>query len=111
MRVELAGRRIVEEEQRLGALHDDVVDAHGDKVDPDGVEDARLDGDAQLGADAVVGGDQHGIAKARRSQVEQAAEAADLGIGAGTAGRPHQRLDGLHQGVARVDVDACGGVG
>ena len=39
--VELAGGEIVEEEQRLGALHDDVVDAHGDEVDADGASGCR----------------------------------------------------------------------
>jgi hypothetical protein len=56
--LELAGGVIVEEKQRLGALHDEVVDAHGDEVDADGVVNAGLDGDAQLGADAIVGGNQ-----------------------------------------------------
>ena len=60
--IELAGGEIVEEEQRLGALHDEVVDAHGDEIDADRVVDAGLDGDLELGADAVVGGDQDGIA-------------------------------------------------
>ena len=58
-RIELAGREIVEKEQRLGALHDDVVDAHRDEIDADRVENAALDRDLDLGADAVVGGDQH----------------------------------------------------
>ena len=40
-RIELAGGEIVEEEQRLGALHDEVVDAHGDEVDADRVVHAR----------------------------------------------------------------------
>jgi hypothetical protein len=35
IRVELAGGEIVEEEQRLGALHDQIVDAHRDQIDPD----------------------------------------------------------------------------
>ena len=39
--VELAGREIVEEEQRLGALDDEVVDAHRDEVDADAVVPAR----------------------------------------------------------------------
>ena len=42
--VELADRDVVEEEQRLGALADEVVDAHGDEVDADGVEAARRPG-------------------------------------------------------------------
>ena len=85
--VELAGGEIVEEEQRLGALHDEVVDAHGDEVDADRVVLAGLDGDLQLGADAVIGGDQHRIGEAGGLEVEQAAEAADLAIGARPARR------------------------
>ena len=46
-----------------------------------------LDGDLDLGADAVVGRDQDRVDEARRLEVEQAAEAADLGIGAGPARR------------------------
>ena len=111
LRVERAGGEIVEEEQRLGALHDEVVDAHGDQVDADRVEDAGLDGDLQLGADAVGGGDQHRIAVAGRLEVEQAAEAADFGVGAGPPRRPHQRLDRLDKGVAGVDIDAGIGIG
>ena len=110
-RIELAGGEVVEEEERLGALHDQVVDAHGDEVDADRVEDAGVDGDLELGADAVGGGDQDRVAEARRLQVEQAAEAADLGVGAGPAGRAHQRLDRLDQRVAGVDIDAGIGVG
>ncbi len=56
--VELAGREIIEKEQRLCALHDEIVDAHGDEVDADRVVQPGVDGDLQLGADAVVGGDQ-----------------------------------------------------
>ena len=65
----------------------------------------------QLGADAVIGGDQHGIAEARRLQVEQAAEAADLGLGAEPPRRAHQRLDLLDHAVACIDVDAGSGIG
>ena len=41
--VELAGREIVEEEQRLGALHDQVVGAHRDEVDADAVMPPAVD--------------------------------------------------------------------
>src|SRR6185312_11988505 len=57
LRVELAGGEVVEKEQRLGALHDQVVDRHGDQVDADGAVQTGLDRDLDLGADAVVGGD------------------------------------------------------
>ncbi len=56
--VEPAGRVIIEEEQGLGALHDEIVDAHGDEVDADRVVESRFDRDFDLGADAVIGGDE-----------------------------------------------------
>ena len=43
------------------------------------------DRDLELGADAIGGGDQHRIAIARCLEIEQAAEAAELGIGARAA--------------------------
>ena len=83
--VELAGGEIVEEEQRLGALHDQVVDAHRDQVDADAVVPVVLDRELELGADAVVRRDQQRIGEARRLQIEEAAEAAEIGIGARAA--------------------------
>ena len=44
-----------------------------------------LDRDLDLGADAVVGGDQDRIGEAGALEIEQAAEAADLGVGAAAA--------------------------
>ena len=47
---------------------------------------AAVDGELELGADAVIGGDQQRIAIARRLEVEEAAEAAQRGVRA-RAGR------------------------
>ncbi len=63
VRVELADGDVVEEEQGLGALAHQVVDAHGDQVDADGVEPADGLGDQGLGADAVGGRHQHRLAE------------------------------------------------
>ena len=104
--IQLAGGEIIEEQQRLGALDDQVVDAHGDQVDADGVVLARGDGDLQLGADAVGGGDQDGIAVARGLQIEQRAEAAQARRRAAARRAGGQRLDRLHQRRARIDIDA-----
>ena len=109
--VELAGGEIVEEEQRLGALDDQVVDAHGDEGGADVVMAAGGDGDLQLGADPVGRGDQQGIAVAELSQVEERAEAAEAGGAAAPRGRPGERLDRLDQRVAGVDVDTGLSVG
>ena len=104
--IELAGGEVVEEEQRLGALHHQVVDRHRDEIDADRVVHAGLDRDLDLGADAVVGGDQHRVLETCALEVEQSAEAADLGVCARARRRLHQRLDQLHHAVAGIDIDA-----
>ena len=71
----------------------------------------ELDRQLQLGADAVIGGDQQGIAIARRLQVEKAAESAQLGIGPGARGRFGQRPDRLDQRIAGGNRNARVGVG
>jgi len=64
------------------------------------------DGDLQLGADAVIGGDQQGIAKSGGLGVEEAPESPEAGVGAAARGGARQGLDGLDQGIAGIDVDA-----
>jgi hypothetical protein len=70
-----------------------------------------VDGDLELGADAVGGGHEQGVGVARGLEVEQGPEAAQRGFRAGTPGRGGQRLDGVHQGGAGVDIHPGGGVG
>ena len=78
VRIEAAGRQVVEEEERLRALHEDVVDAVVDEVRADGAVDAAHERDAQLRADAVGARDEHRIAVAARAEAEEPAERADL---------------------------------
>jgi len=67
---------------------------------------AGLDGDAQLGADAVGRRDQDRIAIAGFGEIEQAAEAADPADCAAPRGRFGQRRDPFDQPVAGRDVDS-----
>ena len=106
LRVELPRREVVQKKQRLGALHHEIVHRHRHEVDADCVVNAGVDRDLDLGSDAVVRGDQHRILEARALEIEQSAEAADLGVGARPRSRLHQRLDQVHHAVARVDIDA-----
>ena len=103
---EFAGGEIIEEEQGLSARDDQIIDAHGDQIDAYGAVQAGLDRDQQFGADAVGGGDQHGVLEARRLEVEQRAEAAETPHGAGTVGGACRRLDRLDQRIAGLDIDA-----
>ena len=109
--LKLAGCEIVEEEQRLGALHDQVVDAHGDEVDADRVVPAGVDGELQLGADAVRGRDEQRVGEPGSLRIEKRAEAAQLWVGTGTARGGDERSDGAHERVARLDRHAGAGIG
>ena len=104
--VELADRDVVEEEQRLGALADEVVDAHGHEVDADGVEAAGGLGDQRLGADAVGGRHEHRVAVAVLGEGEQPAEAADVADDLGPERGADLRLDALDGLLAGGDADA-----
>ena len=108
--VEVSGGVIIEEEERLGALDDEVVDAHGDEVDADRVEEPGLDRELHLGADAVGGGHQDRVGIAGGLEVEQAAETADRAIGAGALGRADRRLDQVDEAVSGRNIDAGIGV-
>ncbi len=103
--VEPPAGEIVEEEQRLRALHEDVVGAHRDQVDADGVVPVERERELELGADAVGAGDQHRLAEAL-ADLDQRAEAADAGEHLGAHRPLGERLDALDQRVAGVDVDA-----
>ena len=103
--VELAGGEVIQEEQRLGALNDHVVDAHRDQIDAHGVVPLRVDGEAQLGADAVGARYQHRLAVAVQRHLDQRAEAADAPQHLGPHRALHARLDALDQFVAGVDID------
>jgi cardiolipin synthase (CMP-forming) len=109
--VELAGCKIIQEQQRLSALNDNVVDAHGHKVNADRTVRVALDGDLHLRADAVVGGDQDGVDKSCRLKIEQSAESAKLRARSGTACGASERPDSIHNPVADIDVDPRIGVG
>ncbi len=79
--VELPGREIVEEEERLRALHDQIVGAHGDEVDSDAVMLVRLDRQLELGPDAVVRGNEQRIVISGGLGIEESSEPAELDIG------------------------------
>ena len=109
--IELSGREIIEKKKRLGTLHDEVVDTHGDEIDPDCVVNAGRRGNFDLGADSIVGGDENRIGKTRRLEIENSAEAADFGIRAGPPCGAHERLDLFDHGIAGIDIDAGTGIG
>ena len=108
--IELAARKIIEKEERLGALHQHVVDAHGDEIDADRVVPIEFEGQLQLGADTVGSGNQHGLAKAL-ADLDQTAKTANARQHLRAHRALGHRFDALDQRIARIDVDACIAVG
>ncbi len=102
--IELAGGEVIEEEQRLGALHQHIVDAHADQVDADLRVPAQRLRQLELGADAVGTGHQNRFAVPTR-EVEQGAETAKATHHLRSEGALDQRLDALDEGVAGIDID------
>src|SRR5438270_1553855 len=98
---------VVKEEQGLGAVGGDVVDAHGHQVDADGGEPAGGLGDESLGADAVGGRHQDGIAITLGVEGEQSPEAADVADYLWTEGGSDPLLDAGDGLLSGGDADAC----
>ena len=109
--LQLAGGEVVHEEHGRGALHGDVVDAVVDQVGADGVVQVHLEGELQLGADAVHAGDQHGVEVFLLVDGKQPAKAADLAQHAAVKGLLREILDALLGAIGALDVHTGIGVG
>jgi hypothetical protein len=105
------GGEVVEKKQGRRALHGNVVDAVVDQVRADGVVDAQLESQLELGADAVGARNQHRIGKALEIEHKQAAEAAYAAQHSFGRRGFCERLDALLGAFAGGDIDACSGVG
>ena len=106
IRIQPPGGKVVEEEQRLGALDEDVVDAVVDEVATDRSVIAGHEGDLQLRADAVRARDEHRILETGGIQREQPAKRADVRQDAGREGALRERADTSDDFVPGVDINA-----
>ena len=103
---ELAGGVVVEEEERLGAAAEDVVDAVVDQVDADAAVAPGGDRDLDLGADRVGARGEHPAVRRSRLEREEAAERADPAEDLGGVGRRDGAPDQADGAVALINVDA-----
>ena len=87
---------VIQEEQRLGTLNDQVVDVHRHAVDADGVVDAQLGRELDLGADAVGARHENRVAVVLPEQLlvvieaEHAREAAEAAKDPRSVSPPHR---------------------
>ena len=104
LRIQFSHREVVQEKQRHGALHRDVVDAVVHQVFAHRAVPAGQERHLQLGADAVGGTHQHRLAITR--QLVHRSEAADFGQDAGGERLPREFLDGGNGAIGLVDIHA-----
>jgi hypothetical protein len=103
VRHDLAAGDVVEQEQRLGAAGDQVVDDHRHEVDAHRVVDVELLRDDQLGAHAVGRGRQDRVLVLLHVEAEQAGEAADASHHLGPHRAVHVLLELRHRLLTGVD--------
>src|SRR5262245_2372761 len=75
---ELSTRVVVKKEQGLGPLNDQIVHAHCDQIDADGVVPAGFNGDLELGTDAIRCCDKNRIPVASLFEIKYPSKSADL---------------------------------
>ena len=80
--IQLSGGEIIEEEKWFCALHNQIIDAHGNKVDTDSIVNSALNGDFQFGANTIISGNQNRIVELAGGEVEQSAKTAEVAISA-----------------------------
>ena len=102
--IQLAGGKVVEEQQGFGPLAHQIVHAHGHQINADGVDIAGVDGDAQLGAHTVGCRHKDGVVVARRLEVKERAKTTKAPHGAGAIGALGRRLDPVNQRISGIDI-------
>ncbi len=103
--VEFAAGKIIQKEQRFGALHDHVIGAHGNQIDAHAVVAVRVDRQPKFGADPVGSRYQYRLAIPVQGHFDQSAKAADAAQHFRTHRALYPRFDSLDQFVAGVDID------
>ena len=109
-RLELAHGQVVEEKERLGALHQDVVDAVIDQVAANGRMHAHGHGHFEFCADAIGARNQHRLFPFFVVQREQRAEAPDAAKDSGSKRAAGMMPDALLGFLGDGDIDTGIGV-
>ena len=104
--VQFAGREVIQEEQRLGALYHQIVHTHCNQIDADGVVSFQVHRQTQLGAYAVGTGHQNRLAVFLRQRT-QGAKTAQTSHNFRAAGLFNYTFDAVYQCIASIDIDTC----
>lgn len=108
--VELARSKIVEEEQGFSTLNNEIIDAHSNEIDADGIVNASGLSNDKLGANTIGGTDKEGILVTSSLEVKDTTKTTNLGISTGSLGSANTGLDLLNKSVAFIDIDTSLGI-
>ena len=110
--LELAHGNVIQEEQRLSAHRDNVINAHCNQVLAHCVVAVEQLRDGKLGANAVGAADQHGLFHVLQSCSREAgAKATQATNDLGASSCSNSSLDGVNRASALINVNTCVGVG
>ena len=102
--VQFTCREIVEEEQRLCTLTYEVVHAHCNEVDANGINVARINRDAEFRANPVGSRNEDRILISRTLEVEQSTKTAQTRHNTRTGRAFRGRFDPFNKRIACVDI-------
>ena len=108
---ELSSGKIIEEEQRFCALHDQIIDAHCNQINADRVVAIMVNREFDLGSDAVIRCHQQRVIVTSCLGIEKAAKSANLAIRASTGGGLDQGANRLDQSIASGNRYSCAFIG
>jgi hypothetical protein len=108
--VQLGARKVIQKVEGFGTLNDEIVDGHGDEIDPDARMDSAIESDPQLGPHSVRPTDQDGIPEPGGFEIERASEPSNLTIRTRSSSRLDDGFDGVYESVPVVDRDTSGGI-
>jgi hypothetical protein len=108
--IKLARGKVIQKKQWFSALHDYIIDAHGDQIDAHGIVAAGVDREAKFGAYPVGTRYQHWPAIAIQRHFDQGAETAYATYHLAAHRAPHVGLDSFDEFLAGVDIDSSLGV-
>ena len=108
----LAHGYVIQEEQRLSAHGDNVINAHCNQVLAHRVVAVEQLRNGKLGSNAVSAADQHGLLHVLQSCGREAgAKAAQAADDLGASSCSNSSFDGVNRASALINVNACVGVG
>ncbi|EKD46837.1 MAG: hypothetical protein ACD_67C00048G0002 [uncultured bacterium] len=104
---EFAGGKIIQEKERFSALNDDVIDAHGDKVDADSFVLSRHECQLQFCANTISSGNKDRMVHLFDFLAgKKSAESTDVADNFRSFGCLYKWFDALNEFVASINVNS-----